>query len=52
MESAAELRVRLCRPAAEMVLVVLAVVAMEVKLGDGYTQPRMGLVKNPTRSEP
>jgi hypothetical protein len=28
-----------------MVSLVVAVVAMEVKLGDGYTQPRMGHAK-------
>jgi hypothetical protein len=45
--SAKELRFRLCRPAAEIVSVVVAVVGMERKRGGGYTQPPYGPCPKP-----
>jgi hypothetical protein len=45
--SAAELRFRLCRPTAEIVSVVVAVVAMEGKGGGRYTQPPDGPCPKP-----
>ena len=45
--SAAELKFRLCRPAAEIVSVVVAVVAMEGKGGGRYTQPPNGPCPKP-----